>query len=498
MNAKSLMVLGTMSAVGKSLMVTGLCRLYARRGLDVAPFKAQNISNNAAVCADGTEIGRAQYTQALACGLAPEARMNPVLIKPEAGGRAQIIVMGRARYSLPAAEQQDPNHELWKVVTAAFDQLRTEHELLIIEGAGSPAEINLEADIVNMAVARYAQAPALLVGDIDRGGVFAQLLGTLWLLPPEDQALIKGLVVNKFRGQPEYFGRGIAQLEEKSGLPVIGVVPYIEHAIPEEDSVSIEGRLGPGNSSGDTEIVVLRLPSISNFDDFDALKAEAGVALRYTERPEQLGTARAVILPGSKSTMADMEWLVQRGWPAALRAFAGQGGAVVGICGGYQLLGDTILDPDGVESTNREVAGIGLLPLETAFQGEKATYQVRAEISGGPGWLAALQGGAVDGYEIHMGRTTLKAGEPWLRINRRGAQAVEVLDGAASPDGKVWGCYLHGLFNNINLRRAWLATLGWESQGAPEPASLEAALNRWADQVEAALDMSLLDQIIGL
>ncbi len=495
------MVQGTMSSAGKSLIVTGLCRMFARRGLRVAPFKAQNMSNNAAVCPDGAEIGRAQYTQALACGIVPTAAINPILLKPEADTRSQVVVMGCARYTLPARTYYEHKAELWQVVTEALDGLRAAYELVIVEGAGSPAELNLrQGDFVNMAVAKYAQAPVLLVGDIDRGGIFAQLLGTLWLLEPDERRLVKGLLVNKFRGDITLFADGVRLLEERGGVPVLGVIPYMHHAIPEEDAVAIEAQNFRPLPAAGIDIVVIRLPRISNFDDFDPLKAEPGVGVRYVDVPNDLGQPDAVILPGTKSTIADLTWLREQGLDAAIRRFARQGGAVVGICGGYQMLGARILDPGHVESPVGEVDGLDLLPIETTFEGEKATHQAQAIIRGDAGWLSALSGQTVDGYEIHMGRTQGDDAAPWLEITQRSDQAVTVMDGAVGPDGRVWGCYLHGLFTNDGLRRAWLSSLGWsgDRRAAPGLADLEAAFDRVADEIAAALDLERLEAVVGL
>lgn len=499
MTARVLMVQGTMSSAGKSLLVTGLCRSYARRGLHVAPYKAQNMSNNAAVCADGSEIGRAQYTQALACGLAPTAQMNPVLLKPEADSRSQVVVMGRARAAVPAQDYHRYRAELWQIVTGALDGLREAYDLVIIEGAGSPAELNLKrGDLVNMAIAKYAQSPVLLAGDIDRGGVFAQLLGTLWLLEPDERALVRGLIVNKFRGDTDLFYDGVEILEEKGGVPVLGVVPFIHHHIPEEDAVAIEAQNIAAAPTAEIDIAVIRTPRISNFDDFDPLLAEPGVRVRYVDRPGELGQPQAVILPGTKSTLPDLLWLRAQDLDRAIEQAAARGAAVVGICGGYQMLGRRIYDPAHVESAVEDVVGLGLLPIETTFAADKATYQSRATIRSDAGWLAEASGQAVSGYEIHMGRT--EGSTPWLAIDRRGGEHVDVLDGSISPDGAIWGCYLHGLFENDGLRRAWLRSLGWQSDGHGEgsAARLEQSFDLLADTLEASIDMPRLDEIIGL
>jgi adenosylcobyric acid synthase len=494
MSARVLMIQGTSSSVGKSLLTAALCRLFARRGLRVAPFKAQNMSNNAAVCADGSEIGRAQAVQAAAAGIEPTADMNPVLLKPEADSRSQVIVLGRPWQTLRASGYYRRKEELWPVVTAALDRLRAAYELVLIEGAGSPAELNLRRlDIVNMAVARHARAPVLLVGDIDRGGIFAQLLGTLWLLEPEERALVRGLVVNKFRGDRTLFADGVRILKERGGVPVLGVIPHLPApAVPEEDAVALDSP-APRPGGAAIDIAVIRLPHIANFDDFDPLQVEPGVAVRYVQSPRDLGSPHAIILPGTKSTIADLAWLRSTGLAEAIRVLAGQGTAVVGVCGGYQMLGRAIRDPAGAEAARGEAAGLGLLPVETTFAADKATFRARARVLGGPGWLSGAAGQEVDGYEIHMGRSA--GGRAWLEIGNRNGQVAGVSDGAVSGDGRVWGCYLHGLFGNAGLRRAWLGSLGAAAVAGPA-VSLDESLDRLAKAVESALDMERLEVII--
>ncbi len=498
MTAKTLMVLGSMSSAGKSLLVSALCRIYARRGVRVAPFKAQNMSNNAAVCPDGSEIGRAQALQAVAAGLVPCVDMNPVLIKPEGDSNSQVILMGRPWSTLQAKTYYEKKAILWEYVTAALDRLRNTYDLVIIEGAGSPAELNLKrGDIVNMAVARYAQSPVLLAGDIDRGGIFAQLLGTLWLLEPDERVLVRGLVVNKFRGDFTLFSDGIQILEEKGGVPVLGVVPYLRGLnLPDEDAVSVEQADKSANPSAQVDLAVLVFPRIANFDDFDPLNAELGVSVRYVHSLAELGQPRAIILPGTKSTLADLEWMRQTGLAEAVSAFARSGGAVIGICGGYQMLGVRIEDPLHVESLLDTLPGLNLLPVVTLFQREKATFLAKATIRGGKGWLTQLEGTKLDGYEIHMGATTTASA--WFEINQRNDQAVHVPDGSISPDGKIWGCYLHGLFANDRFRRAWLESLGWCKGQAPldQAASFQQSLDALANAVQSAMDMERLDRII--
>lgn len=501
MPGRTLMIQGTSSSVGKSLLAAGLCRLFARRGRRVAPFKAQNMSNNAAVCADGAEIGRAQAVQAVAAGIAPTSDMNPVLLKPEADARSQVIVLGKPWATLQAGSYYRRKEQLWPVVTAALHRLRRDYELVIIEGAGSPAELNLRAfDIVNMAIARHAGSPVLLAGDIDRGGIFAQLLGTLWLLPDDERRLVQGFIVNKFRGDIALFRDGVRILEERGGVPVLGVVPYMKHlAIPEEDAVvldSLNEKPTPEMERA-IDIAVIRLPQIANFDDFDPLRAEPGVRVRYVDNAATLGEPHAVILPGTKSTIADLAWLRQQGLADPIRRLAGAGAAVVGICGGFQMLGKTISDPVQVESRVLAAEGLGLLPIETIFSDSKVTHQVEARLHDGPGWLRNVAERTLTGYEIHMGRS--QGGWPLLEITRRSDMAMSQADGAVTEDGRIWGCCLHGLFGNAGLRRTWLASLKSLPERPVDAAprlDLHAALDRLADELEKTLDISRLERII--
>jgi adenosylcobyric acid synthase len=435
-------VLGTSSSAGKSLMVTAFCRIFARRNIRVAPFKAQNMSNNAAVCPDGSEIGRAQAVQALAAGIPLNVDLNPILIKPEADSRSQVIVNGRPFNTLSAAGYYHYKNELWKFVTASLDRLRQEYELVIVEGAGSPVELNLKSgDMVNTAVAIYTQSPIILVGDIDRGGIFAQLLGTLWLLEPEERGLVRGVLVNKFRGDLTLFQDGISILEERGGVPVLGVVPFLKDLhLPEEDAV------------------VLEQEKIS-------------------------------------ASVADLEWLRSRGLAEKIIHYAQNGGALVGLCGGYQMLGKTIRDPQRVETGIEYTQGLGLLENETEFFPGKATFQATGRIKASNGWLADLNGTIVEGYEIHAGQTN--GGRTWLEIESRNRQPVRVLDGAISQNERVWGCYLHGLFANSAFRHKWLRSLGWQG---PEDLlyeidQIESDFDRLADEVEAAVDIGQLEKI---
>ena len=523
MQAKVLMVQGASSSAGKSLLVTALCHSFARRSMRVAPFKAQNMSNNAAVCLDGSEIGRAQYVQALAAGITPVVQINPVLIKPESDARAQVVVLGKPFATLEAGEYYSHREELWKHITTALDHLRSLYDLVIIEGAGSPAELNLKSgDIVNMAVACYAKSPVLLVGDVDRGGIFAQLLGTLWLLDPEERALVRGLVVNKFRGDFSLFRDGVRILEEKSGIPVLGVIPYLKELyVPEEDAVALDTPPFSEHTpsieyrAGSIDIAILHLPLISNFDDFDPFRTDPGVHIRFITSPDELGSPDAIIIPGTKGTVSDLAWLRGRKLDRPLIEYARGGGALVGICGGYQMLGQCIRDPQRVEAQEEMTLGLGMLPIETSFLGEKTTSQVRARIwppehpAGISNWMESVRGQDIKGYEIHMGNTLSPSS--WLEIVNRNGATVEVNDGAISPDGRIWGCYLHGIFANQNFRHAWLTSLGWGlgsaqsgtsciehlSRSESHPGdSIAHAISRLTDAVDAAMDMHLLEKII--
>lgn len=487
------MVQGTSSSAGKSMLVAGLCRVFARRGVNVAPFKAQNMSNNAGVCADGSEIGRAQIVQAYACMIEPTAAMNPVLLKPESNMRSQVVVMGKAKESMPAKSYFQRKQSFWGTVTDALDSLRDEYELVIVEGAGSPVELNLKKnDIVNMAIARYAKAPVILVGDIDRGGIFPQLLGTLWLLDSAEQDLVYGFVVNKFRGDPRLFDDGITILEEKSGKRVLGVMPWLKDLyLPEEDGVALDSP--STQKDGGLDIAVIRIPRISNFDDFDPLEKEPNVNVRYVQNAEDLGRPDGIILPGTKTTVPDMAWLWESGLAEKIQELEKSGTPIVGICGGYQMLGQMIYDPDLIESDRPEVRGLGVFDYDTKMVGDKATYRSSAVISGGMAWLRDLEGSMITGYEIHMGRT--EAEQPWLRFAQRGDAQVSVPDGEMRPDGKVWGCYMHGIFENDDFRRAWLGSLGLDSAGS-ELITLDESLNRLADEIEANLDLSGLGEIL--
>ena len=488
------MLLGTHSSAGKSLLATAFCRIFARQGYRVAPFKAQNMSNNAGVTPEGGEMGRAQIVQAEAAGVPPHTDMNPVLLKPEGNRRSQVILNGRAVGHIQAGNWLAMKRRLWQEVRAAYDRLASRFDIIVLEGAGSPAEINLKAgDIANLPMARHADAPCLLIGDIDRGGVFAALAGTMLLLEPEERAQIQGFLINKFRGDPALLGDGLAMLQERAfGVPTLGVVPFVpDLALPDEDAVALEQpgdrRVGPG----EVDIAVIHLPHIANFDEFDPLAQEPGVTLRYVRRAAELGQPDAIILPGTKVTLADLAWLRERGLDRAVQEAHRRGAQVVGICGGFQLLGQSLADPQGVESPpGSQAEGLGLLPVITHFLPQKQTHQAR---------LLLADGQELQGYEIHSGETTLlPGGEPFGRVVRRSGQPVDQPDGAVSSDGRVWGTYLHGVFENLGFRRRWLTELGWSGRMEGSESQRQAEYERLADVVEAAVDWRQVQRIMGL
>ncbi len=499
--AKTLMLQGTASSVGKSLLTAAMCRILRQDGIRVAPFKAQNMALNAAVTPAGGEIGRAQAVQAEAAGLTPTVEMNPILLKPEGGMRSQVVVLGKAAASMTWSEYQERRGEWMKIVDECIARLRREFEVVIIEGAGSPAEINLRSqDLVNMHVAEAAEAPVLLIGDIDRGGVFAQLVGTMELLEAEDRARIAGFVINKFRGDGALLKPALDYLESRYGLPVLGVVPYLERLrIAEEDSVGLDRR--PRELSRDPDevkIVVVRLPGISNYDDFSALEHEPGVAVIYTADTDAIVRCDLAIVPGSKNTMNDLAWMRRRGLDRALASRSRSGGLTLGICGGCQMLGRRIEDPGLVESGDHEADGVGLLPLVTRFESVKRTTQVRAAIAAESIFGDA---GEIEGYEIHMGRTVALDGAaaPFRVISRNGS-SCDVADGAISNDGATIGTMLHGIFENRRLRCAMLAALRMR-KGLPaaaagaEVADRGAEYDRLADAVRAAVNIAAVKRI---
>lgn len=484
--APTLMIQGTASSVGKSLLVAAMCRAFRNDGLSVAPFKSQNMALNSAVTPDGLEIGRAQAVQAAAARLPPSVLMNPILLKPEGHRRAQVVVLGKPAFSLSAAEYHEHKPRLWGVVEDCLGELRRRHDLVIIEGAGSPAEINLkDRDIVNMSVARLADAPVVLVGDIDRGGVFAAFVGTLELLEPDERERVRGFVINKFRGDVSLLEPGLEFLRQRTGKPVLGVVPFVpDLRIADEDSLSLESRVRrPRPGPGQLDVVVVRLPRISNYDDVAALEHEPDVSVRFAERGDQIAGADLVILPGTKTTIADLDWLRQSGLASAVVAHAGEGGLLLGICGGCQMLGRSILDPLGAESDVESSEGLGLLELDTVFEREKTTAQVLARVLEPCFLTRGVIAGEVPAYEIHMGQARARktAAVPF-RIESRNGSAVSAADGAINAAGNVVGTLLHGLLEHEALRAGLIATL-WERRGERRP-ELGAALPSAADEYD--------------
>ncbi len=497
------MVQGTMSSVGKSLTVAALCRIFREDGWRVAPFKAQNMALNSFATRDGREVGRAQAMQADAAGVDVTVEMNPVLIKPEADAVAQIVVMGKPWARLPAGEYMRRRSELWEIVTQALDSLRAQYDVVVVEGAGSPAELNLRGgDLVNMAIAAYADAPVLLTGDIDRGGIFAQLLGTHMLLEESERRLVKGFIVNKFRGEPRLFEDGVRILEEKSGVPVLGVMPFIHDLhIADEDSVELDAPTRGEQARALLDIAVVRLPHMSNFDDFDPLRGEADVAVRFVDRVEDLHTPPdLVILPGTKTTSADFEFLRARGLAARIVKLAEQGTPVLGICGGYQMLGTDIHDPLHTESGAEHVSGLGLLPTVTSFAADKQTVRTRGHIAVDRGLFAHARGRQVTGYEIHMGQTQVQ-GEPLIHVAARGDQAADASDGAVDASGWVAGTYFHGLFDDDGLRDTLLTNLAARrhaERGTAAPFDREAMYARIAQVARRNLRMDEIYALAGL
>ncbi|MDE7243392.1 MAG: cobyric acid synthase [Oscillospiraceae bacterium] len=489
--AKSIMIQGTMSGAGKSLLCAALCRIFSQDGWRTAPFKSQNMALNSFVTLDGLEIGRAQAVQAQAAGVEPDVRMNPVLLKPCSDMGSQVIVLGEVRSQMMAAEYFRYKRQLFPEILTAYDSLAAENDIIVIEGAGSPAEINLRADdIVNMGLAQRVDAPVLLAGDIDRGGVFAQLYGTVALLQPEEQNRIAGLVVNKFRGDLEILRPGLAMLEEKTGKPVLGVVPFLTVDVDDEDSLA--PRLERQGIHKPLDAAVVRLPRMSNFTDFAPLEAHPQIGVRYVDEARCLGSPDLVILPGTKSTIDDLLWLRQSGLEAAIQKLAGQGTPVLGVCGGYQMLGKSLHDPDGVEcGKTGSVRGMGLLPVETTFIGQKHRQQVKAKVS-----VDALADAELAGYEIHMGRTEVK-GAPFCVLDDGHP------DGCAQ--GNVWGTYLHGLFDSgaltEKLARMLCQRKGLQlelAQPLSHAAYQQQQFDLLAEGVRRALDMEKIYQIMGM
>ncbi|MFF8799990.1 MULTISPECIES: cobyric acid synthase [unclassified Methylobacterium] len=475
--SRALMIQGTGSDVGKSLLVAGLARAFTRRGLTVRPFKPQNMSNNAAVTADGGEIGRAQALQARAARVAPSVHMNPVLLKPQSEVGAQVVVQGRMIGTAKAREYQVWKPRLMEAVLDSFERLRAQADIVLVEGAGSAAEVNLRrGDIANMGFARATGTPVVLVGDIDRGGVIASLVGTQAVLEPEDAAMIRGFIVNRFRGDPTLFADGMTGIAARTGWTPFGLVPFFPEAgrLPPEDALALDA---PDRRRGGVPLIAVpRFPHIANFDDLDPLRQEPGVAVVFVAPGEPIpAEADLIVLPGSKTTIDDCAFLQAQGWDIDIRAHLRRGRRVLGLCGGYQMLGRSIADPEGIEGAPRSLPGLGLLDVETVMTGEKRLVAVTG--------TTLADGLPFAGYEMHVGDTTgPDAARPLLRF------ADGRPDGAVSADGLVAGTYVHGLFADDRQRAAWLARLGADAGLESYEAGIEAVLDRFADHLETHLD----------
>ncbi|HYX39050.1 MAG TPA: cobyric acid synthase [Oligoflexus sp.] len=497
-----LMVQGTSSNVGKSLIATALCRWFAQRGFKVAPFKAQNMALNAGVTRDGGEIGRAQMIQAEAAGVEATVHMNPLLLKPEGDRHSQLVILGRpaGRYHFGSYHEQKPR--LREIILNSLEELRRTHDIVIVEGAGSPAEVNLKAnDIVNMFVAKSVKAPVLLVGDIDRGGVFASLLGTLDLLDPDERELVAGFVINKFRGDPALFVDGIHFIEERSGKPVFGVLPYMRHhGVAEEDSLGLDSRPDRLRRDPDgIDIAVIRLPRLSNYDEFAKLEEEKNCHVAYITDPREAHDADLLIIPGSKATISDLQWLRERGFADVLQQRLAARRPVLAICGGYQMMGLGIHDPDQVEAHVSSTPGLGLLPIQTHFTSEKVTRQRQLQFRKAPDWMPGMNGTPLQGYEIHMGRVTFPAsaisGEAAMQDADDGA-----CEGWLHKDGQFLGTLIHGLFDNTHLRLATINALRRSkglapvrvTQARPKSMAFDALADNWDQHINMAAILKLL------
>lgn len=496
MRGKTLMIQGTASSVGKSILCAAFLRILKQDGYRAAPFKAQNMALNSFVTRDGREMGRAQVTQAQAAGVEPDVRMNPVLLKPTGDRRSQVIVEGRAVGNMTAMEYHRYKPELRQKIREIYDALENDYDYVVIEGAGSPAEINLrEGDIVNMSMAKAADAPVILVGDINLGGVFASLLGTVMLLTEEERARVKGVIINKFRGDVRILEPGLRMLEERIHIPVLGVVPWMDVEIEDEDSVTERFQRAAGQ--GDLDIAVVRLRHISNFTDFQALTLQPGVRVRYAERPGELESADIILLPGTKNTIEDLMDLRNRGLDAPIIRHARRGGMAMGICGGYQMLGQVLRDPEHVESNVPEAAGLGLLDMEVTFASEKYTAQSVGTVESDVDWLADLRGMNVDGYEIHAGHNAFGPEcHPWLTVRGQ-------VDGVSNPAGNVLGSYLHGLFDDGQFFAALAAHARRMKGGTGEVQKAltmeefrEREFDRLAETVRASVDMEAIYRIL--
>lgn len=504
--AKPIMIQGTGSSVGKSLITAGLCRIFKQDGYRVAPFKSQNMALNSFITKEGKEMGRAQVVQAEAAGIEPSVQMNPILLKPTTDRKSQIILKGEVFGNMSAVEYHEFKPKLAEMVKETYEQLALHHDIIAIEGAGSPAEINLrDKDIVNMGMAELADSPVILVGDIDRGGVFASLAGTMLLLREEEKARVKGVVINKFRGDVEILKPGLRMLEDIIKVPVLGVLPYTKLNIDDEDSLAEKFSIG-NSGSGEVEVVVVKLPHLSNFTDFTVFENIPGVSLRYVEKVQELGQPDMVIIPGSKNTVEDMLFLRESGLGDAIKELHRKGTVIFGVCGGYQMLGVHIADPLRTESDLLEIRGLELLNVRTVFREKKITTQVAATVTDEGGALEGLKNVSVHGYEIHMGTTEYMEGcVPFLQIHQVMDRETVSVGGIRNEEGNVFGTYIHGVFDSLdfttglinNLRRKkGLETLEDIRQQFHELKEKE--YDRLAEMIRENLDMEAIYQILGV
>jgi adenosylcobyric acid synthase len=491
--APCIAVLGTGSEVGKSVITTALCRIFSNRGIRVAPFKAQNMSNNSGVTPEGLEMGRAQIVQAEAARIPPHVDMNPVLLKPTAEIGSQVVLLGSVIETRKQEAAHGDNQRLFKEACGALDRLRQEYELIILEGAGSCAEVNLIShDIVNLRMAAYAHAPVLLVADIDRGGVFAQIIGTLECLEENQRAQVSGFIINRFRGDIHLFKEGVRWIEEKTQKPVFGVLPWYNHIqIEPEDSVVIENPKKVNvKDHQNPAVAVIRIPHISNFTDFEPLLDLDNLEVYFLEKVQDLKGFKAVILPGSKNTRFDLSWIKSEGWSKRLSDYAAAGGHVLGICGGYQMMGETVHDPSGLEGQPGSSKGMSLLPIETILKAPKTTTLTHFSWDGLPG----------AGYEIHMGQTIRKAGSPLFRVTERNHKSCRDEDGCVAVDSKIMGTYIHGLFNNPAILKSWLDHIGLNGIAVSHIGGLEARNKEYdllAEHFEEYVDVERVVKLIA-
>jgi adenosylcobyric acid synthase len=504
MKYRPLMILGAGSDVGKSILVAALCRIFRQEGIRVAPFKAQNMALNSFITPEGGEMGRAQVVQAQAAGLTPQVDMNPILLKPSSEVGSQVIVHGKVYGNLAARDYYEHKPKLVRKVMESYRRLAAAYDLIVLEGAGSAVELNLKKnDLVNFSMAKRAGAAVLLAADIDRGGVFAATIGTYHLLTRAERRLLQGFIINKFRGDITLFDSGVRIIEERTQKRVLGVVPYMKDLLlPQEDSVALERKMGREvkDSGGGVRIGIIRLPHISNYTDFDPLEQESGVSVHYLDHHNNFQNLDMVILPGTKNTIADLLYLKKTGLAEKIRAFAGSGGRVIGICGGFQILGQMVRDPLEVEGIVPEAAGLGLLPIVTTMAGEKTTTQVEARFLG-----LNDDKPMVAGYEIHMGLTEpVGEGRAVFQIERRLNKPISLSDGWGTSDFRIWGSYIHGLFDSDTFRRAWLAELrgemGQEGDFGGDytfESFQEEQFDRLAEVVRGCLDIGFLKEIIG-